>query len=77
MKYCKKCLTPDTRRRIVFGEDGICNGCKYHEEKDKKIDWEARRKELIEILEPYKSKDGYWDCIVPWSGGKDSTMIAY
>jgi len=67
---------PNTRPRIVFSEDGICNACRYAEEK-KEIDWKARREEFLDIVEPYRSKDGSWDCIVPWSGGKDSSSIAH
>ena len=74
--YCRKCITPNTRPRIVFDEEGVCNACRYAEEKQK-IDWNSRREEFLEIIEQYRSKDGRWDCIVPWSGGKDSSMIAY
>lgn len=44
MKYCKKCLQPDTRPGIVF-VDGVCNACRFEESK-KNIDWLAREKEL-------------------------------
>jgi N-acetyl sugar amidotransferase len=67
---------PDTRPRIVFDEDGVCNACRNAEEK-KLIDWDARRNEFLALVEPYRSKDGSWDCVVPWSGGKDSSSIAY
>ena len=43
----------------------------------KKINWQSRKEEFISLLEPFKSKDGSWDCIVPWSGGKDSSSIAW
>lgn len=75
--YCKRCLMPNTRPRIVFDEDGLCNACKHSDDKWKGIDWGKRRKEFIELIEKYRSKDGSWDCIVPWSGGKDSTSIGY
>lgn len=75
--YCKKCLMPNTRPRIVFDHQGVCNGCRHAEKKREGIDWEDRKKEFLEIIEPYKSSDGSWDCIVPWSGGKDSSTIAY
>ena len=39
-----------------------------------RIDWDDRREELREILEEYRSRDGSnYDCIIPVSGGKDST----
>lgn len=77
MKYCKKCLTPTTRPRIVFDSEGVCNACNYAE-KEKKIliDWKSRGVEFDELVKAHKRKDGYWDCVVPWSGGKDSTANA-
>jgi N-acetyl sugar amidotransferase len=75
--FCKKCLMPNSRPRVVFDEQGVCNACRHAEVKWKNIDWEARRKEFLKLLEPYRSKRGEHDCIVPWSGGKDSSYIAY
>lgn len=76
IEYCSKCVTPDSRPRIVFNTEGVCNACLNAEAK-KKIDWKSRNEELIDLLKRYKSKDGSWDCIVPWSGGKDSSSIAW
>jgi N-acetyl sugar amidotransferase len=67
---------PDTRPRIVFDEHGVCNACRNAEDKER-IDWAARREEFLQLVEPYRSRNGEWDCIVPWSGGKDSSTIAY
>lgn len=73
MKYCKKCLLPDTKPHLTLDEEGICNACRNYDTR-KVIDWEQRKKELQDILNNYKSKDGSnWDCIIPVSGGKDST----
>lgn len=72
MKYCKKCLLPDTKPDLDFDENGVCYACIGAEEKEK-IDWDARRKELREFLNKYKNIDGSkYDCIIPVSGGKDS-----
>lgn len=73
MRYCKKCVQPDTRPSIRFDKNGVCMACRFAEVHDK-IDWEARRKELDEIAEYGKMDNvsGY-DCIVGVSGGKDST----
>lgn len=72
MKYCKKCLYPDTKPLLIFDENGICDACKSPEKKAK-IDWDSRRKDLAIILEKYRSKsNGRYDCIIPISGGKDS-----
>jgi len=78
IKLCKRCVNPSTRPRIVFDEEGMCPVCRFEEEKRKQIiDWHARRKELLEILEWGRSytKTSY-DCIVTISGGKDSMRQA-
>ncbi len=75
--YCTKCLMPNTRPRIEFDEKGVCNACRYAEVKFDGIDWAERQQEFHEILNNFRSKDGSWDCVIPWSGGKDSSSIAY
>ena len=72
MKYCKKCVIPDTRPGIVFDSEGVCRPCRVAEER-KKIDWDARFKELKKLCDKYRGKNGdYYDCIITVSGGKDS-----
>jgi N-acetyl sugar amidotransferase len=64
---------PDTKPNLSFDEDGICNACRNYENREK-VDWDQRENELRSILDQYRSKDGAkWDCIIPVSGGKDST----
>ena len=75
MKYCKKCLQPDTRPGIYFSEDGVCGACLYEESKAS-IDWGQRINELHEIAEWAKSKKRPYDCVIGVSGGKDSTFQA-
>lgn len=72
MKYCKKCVMPDTRPGITFNEEGICSACQQIE-KRKDIDWDFRWKEFEEICDKYRGMngDGY-DCAIAVSGGKDS-----
>lgn len=67
---------PDTRPRIVFDTEGVCNACRNAETKAA-IDWAARRREFLDYIERYRAKQGSYDCIVPWSGGKDSSYIAW
>jgi len=74
---CKKCLTLSTRPRVEFDEDGICNACRWAEAKKTTIDWNARWIELEKICDKYRRSDGYWDVLVPYSGGKDSSYIAW
>lgn len=78
MRYCKKCIMPETRPEQVFDEEGVCDACHSAVCKHNEIDWSERKKQFIEILDRYRNKDGsWWDCIVPVSGGKDSCYQAY
>jgi N-acetyl sugar amidotransferase len=62
---------------LVLDEDGVCSGCRIHEEKDT-LDWSARWTKLEEIVEPYKVQSGRtYDCIVPVTGGNDSYFIVH
>lgn len=73
MRFCKKCVLPDSKPDLVLDKSGVCNACRSFESR-KKVDWKIRKKELFEILTKYRSKDrSNWDCIIPVSGGKDST----
>lgn len=76
IRYCRNCLMPDSRPRISFDAEGICNACRNAEAKAT-IDWPARRLGFLDYIERYRAKDAPYDCIVPWSGGKDSSYIAW
>jgi len=76
MKYCKKCLMPETRPRIRFNEEGVCNACVWVQEK-KTLNWNVRWEELKKICDKHRAKDGNFDVLVPVSGGKDSCYVAY
>jgi N-acetyl sugar amidotransferase len=76
LRYCTRCIMPNSRPRVVFDDAGVCNACRNAEEKQR-IDWNARREEFLRLIEQYRSKNGMYDCLVPWSGGKDSSTIAY
>mgnify|MGYP001038395635 FL=1 len=77
MKFCNICLYPDTKPGLEFNESGVCSACTNYEWKQT-VNWNERRNELKQILEKYKSKDGSnYDCIIPVSGGKDSTYQTY
>ncbi|MDR2145844.1 MAG: N-acetyl sugar amidotransferase [Tannerella sp.] len=73
MKYCTNCVLPDTHETVSFDNAGVCNVCRLSEKKHLDIDWDARKKMLDPIVERYKGKDIY-DCILPYSGGKDSVF---
>lgn len=72
MKYCKKCILPDTRPNLVIGDDGICNACKSNRTKID-IDWEERENAFRSVVENTKTRHQGYDCLIPVSGGKDST----
>ncbi len=73
IKYCKNCVIPETRPNTEIGSDGFCSACKYFWNREN-TDWKLRKKELLKIVDKYKNKsNNYYDCIVPSSGGKDST----
>ena len=77
MKYCKKCVQPDTRPGIYFDEKGVCGACLYQEEVQGEIDWNAREKELRDIVDwAKKTTRAPYDCAIGVSGGKDSTFQA-
>jgi len=72
--YCKKCVMPSTKPDLHLDDAGVCNACRSFEAR-KEVDWAVRRVELQNILDKYRRPDGSnWDCIVPVSGGKDSTF---
>ena len=88
--FCKKCVISNQRpnstvemknrnlekQTIAFNDQGICSACEYAETK-KDTNWKEREDLLFELLEPYRSKDGSYDVIVPSSGGKDSAFQAH
>ncbi len=76
MKYCTSCLMPETRPRITFDEQGVCSACTWAQEKRESIDWNERWALLESLCDAQRSSRGF-DCIVPVSGGKDSSYVAY
>lgn len=91
VKFCKKCVmsnqrpisaiefkhTKDSKKTTLnFDEEDVCDACRNAETKEN-IDWQNREKELLALLDKYRSKDGSYDCLVPGSGGKDSAFQAH
>jgi N-acetyl sugar amidotransferase len=91
VKFCTKCVmsnqrptstiefkhTKDSKKTTMnFDDEGVCDACRNAETKEK-IDWEKREKELLQLLDQHRSKDGSYDCLVPGSGGKDSAFQAH
>lgn len=88
--YCKKCVISnyrpssviefkskqnDSKPYIAF-KNGICSACIFHEIKET-IDWDERRNQLEVLCDKYRSKNNKYDCVVPGSGGKDSSFTSH
>ena len=73
MKKCIRCRLPETYESIEFNDNGVCNICEQNVFKNNAIDWVERKNALDELIGRYRGKYDY-DCIVPFSGGKDSTF---
>jgi len=89
--FCKKCVMPNQRpassvefqhvkdkkhKTLQFDEEGVCDACRVNEQKQN-IDWKKREDELLQLLDKYRRNDGYYDCVVPGSGGKDSVVASH
>lgn len=92
IEFCKKCVISNQRpsstvefrhnieskkETIAFDEEGVCAACRYAEMKDAIVNWEEREEQLWKICDKHRRDDGYYDCIVPGSGGKDSVRAAH
>lgn len=76
MRYCTRCVEPDTRPGQIFDDAGVCLPCRIAETKEV-IDWDARARELQEIIAWGRArKTSVYDCLIGVSGGKDSTRQA-
>jgi N-acetyl sugar amidotransferase len=78
IKFCKRCLYGNSHPLgLTLDEEGICSGCRIHEEKDS-LDWKDRWDKLEKIVRPYRSqKVSTYDCIVPVTGAQDSYFIVH
>ncbi len=89
--FCKRCVMSNQRpassiefkhhrqhqhRTLHIDSEGICDACRFAEQKEK-IDWKKREEELLQLLDRFRRRDGYYDCVVPGSGGKDSAFAAH
>ncbi len=76
LRKCGSCLLPETYETIEYDTANVCNICRGKQYREEKIDWSARKVMLDELVEQYRGKYDY-DCIVPFSGGKDSTYTLW
>ena len=76
INFCTRCLTPSSRPRVVFNEESVCNACQWTEKKANLIDWAQKWNELEKLCDKFRCKDDF-DVIVPCSGGKDGSYVAW
>ena len=80
LKRCTRCVMPETWEGITFDEEGVCSICREYEKK-KYIDWKERQKNFKEILQEYKKyankKSNKYNCIIGYSGGKDTAYTLW
>jgi N-acetyl sugar amidotransferase len=79
VRYCTQCVYPETKPDLSFDDDGVCSACRAAEEKYVGIDWKQREHDFYDVINHFRLPEGKpgYDCIVPVSGGKDSTYQAY
>lgn len=73
-RWCARCVLPSSRPNLAIGPDGVCNACRAHGTRAA-IDWGSRAGLLADVAAAARSRakaNGY-DCVIPVSGGKDST----
>lgn len=90
--FCKRCVisnqrpnsaveyahTKDSKKKTIhFDHEGICDACRFAEKKKNTINWDERERQLRDLLDQHRSRDGKYDCIVPGSGGKDSFYASH
>ena len=73
MRYCRKCILPDTRPGLELGSDGVCSACRSHERRQTAVDWGERSRRFEGLVERVRALERPYDCLIPVSGGKDST----
>jgi len=72
LRYCRLCVLPDSRPNLDFDTDGVCHACRTHAQR-RQTDWAARERDFRALVENVKQRAAGYDCVVPVSGGKDST----
>lgn len=72
IRYCGRCVLPSSRPNLEIGPDGVCNACSAHASR-RKIDWKAREAAFRDVVSNARRRAKGYDCLVPVSGGKDST----
>jgi N-acetyl sugar amidotransferase len=77
MRYCRACVLPNSRPGIELDETGLCTGCRFTPFSTPERVFTRRKKHLLSIFTSIKKRKFNYDCVVPASGGKDSTYLVY
>jgi N-acetyl sugar amidotransferase len=92
VRFCRRCVISNQRPNsaieyqhtiqsrkatIAFDKEGVCDACRLAEQKQRGIDWAERQRQLRDLCDRYRRRDGAYDCIIPGSGGKDSFYAAH
>lgn len=67
LRRCTRCILPETMPYIRFDDEGVCNYCLHYKPRNVP----RPKEELFDLVEPYRRAQGN-ECIVPFSGGRDS-----
>ena len=70
-------MLPETYETFQFDSKGVCNVCNSHKYQKSKIDWGKRMITFENLIKDFRGQGQEYDCIVPFSGGKDSTFILH
>ena len=73
IQYCTRCVMPATKPDLELDAEGVCSACRAYERRAV-VDWGARERELAELFGRYRGDGSWYDCVIPVSGGKDSTF---
>jgi N-acetyl sugar amidotransferase len=78
MRYCARCVYPANHPlHLIFDSQGVCSGCRVHEEKDR-LDWQERLEKLRGLVAGYRVRTRtIHDCVVPVTGARDSYFIVH
>jgi N-acetyl sugar amidotransferase len=72
VRYCARCILPATRPNVGLDAAGVCHACRTHASRPA-IDWAARAAAFDEVVRRARARSRGYDCVIPVSGGKDST----
>jgi hypothetical protein len=76
MRRCENCLVAEAKPGVEFDNENICPACRRAQHRQH-INYDERFDQLEEIAEEHRRDDGYYDCIIPVSGGKTATINPY